>query len=153
MRAKLSKPEKNLILSGHVFFIIFLFLTALLYRERVMVADCAFQVFHIIRTGSFAIYHNRFSPFISQLLPLAAVHAKLPLNVVLVIYSVSVPLMSYVFYGLAAHVLKDYRAAVAIALAACMVLTQGFYFAPFELNQAVSLLILLFAFLQLHRNF
>ena len=152
MQLNFRQTPRLYFLLGHLYFLLFIGLAAVLFRERVFVADTAFQVFHIVKTGEFSIQSNRFSMGIAQALPVAAVYFKLPLNAVLVLYSVSAPLFCYGCYLLVAHWRKDYRAAVAMALASGIVLTQGFYFATFEINQAVCVLILVFSLMNNAEN-
>src|SRR5688572_16210077 len=122
----LSSSETRLSWIGHLYFFLFLTFAAVFFKERVLVADAAFQIFDIIRTGDFGLYSNRFSGFIPQALPVSAVHAGLPLNAVLVLYSVAPILVCYLCFCLVIYYLKDVKAGLAMVLASCILLTEGF---------------------------
>jgi len=110
MRNFLSKANfnknKDLFLGHGTFFILFIF-SIIFANERVLFMDSAYQLFEMIRTSEFHQNVNRYSMYLAELLPLFAIHLKLPLNVVVLLYSLSFTLMAYGFWLLTTYVLKN----------------------------------------------
>lgn len=58
------------------------------YKERTVILDASFQLFNILKSGSFAIQVNRFGAAFTQIFPLLASKLSLPLYQVAGAYSV-----------------------------------------------------------------
>ncbi len=132
--------RKPLYFVGHLFFWVFIGLSVWFFRERVIFSDACYQAWLVQHTQFFALFHSRFSPAVAQFLPLAGVWAGCNLNTFLVLYSVSVPLIIYGFYLILAHGLKKPLYGAGLALAASVMLTESFYYATSEINQAIAAL-------------
>jgi hypothetical protein len=152
MNEPVSSAGKRIVGIGHAFFIFFIGMAAVTFREREFVADNALHVFTILRKSDFAVFQERYSIMLNQLLPVLGVKFSAPLNTVLVLHTISIPLFCYGCFILAAHALKNYRTALGIVLGSCIMVTQSFYFL-FEMNQAVSLLLLLHGFMMNRETF
>ena len=70
-------------------YLIMLLLSMVFYKERTIFLDAAFNLFYIIKKGTFCIQSNRFGDFFSQLLPVITSRLGLSLNTVLRSYSTS----------------------------------------------------------------
>lgn len=152
MKIPALRSDKFYISLGHIFFVFYIGMAAFFFREREFVADNAFHVFVMLQKQGFAIFQERYSIVFAQILPVLGIKLKASLNTVLLLHTVSVPLFCYTCFCLAAHALKNTRTALGIVLGTCIMVTQSFYFL-FELNQAISLLILLHGFIQNRGNF
>ena len=107
---------KKYIILGHIYFAILIVFSIIFYLERTLYVDSAYQIYQLINTGNFHINDNRFSMFLSELLPLSFIHLDLGLRKVILSYSLSFVLLFYAFYILVVHLLKNYKAGILITL-------------------------------------
>lgn len=103
-------------LVGHLGFLLLIAMSIVLSRERVLFVDSAAQLFELIQRGTFVIYDHRYTMAITQLLPLAGIKLGLPLPALVVLYSVSAPLLAYLVFLLLAYRLKDLPLALLLLL-------------------------------------
>lgn len=82
-------------------------LAIVLYKERVIYADSALQVFEMINSSTFSIYVERYSMYISQLLPVALIKSEAPLSFVLMSYSISGVLIHLICFILCFYFFKN----------------------------------------------
>lgn len=101
---------------GHFSFLTILIFSILWMFARVCNIDGAYQIFQMVNSESFSINDGRYGMIVSQLLPLAAIHCHLPLNIVMMLYSVSFVLLAYLLYLSTLYLLGEER------IAFCMVL-------------------------------
>ncbi len=133
----------------HLPWIILLILSVYLYKERIF-ADSGFYVAQFINTKFFWIECQRIVLAISQLLPLAAVWAGLPLKYILILYSVSHVLFFYSLFLFVYYGLRDRRSGLLIILAQTVGIMHSFFTPMFELYYGVPLLITFYAIWRLN---
>lgn len=136
-------------LIGHVGFILLLVLSAVIANERVIYIDSAAQLFEMIQRDWFVIYDHRYTMAITQLLPLLFIKLQLPLQAIIVAYSISAPLLAYGAYLVITYVLRDVRLGLALLLP-LLCMRHTFFHA---ISESFSLMIyaILLAALLLHR--
>ena len=101
---------------GHAGFLILILMSVLFAHERVLFIDSAAQLVEIMQRNGFAIYDNRFTMVVTQLLPLMAYRLGLPASLIIVAYSVAAPLVGYLIYLWIAYGMKDERLALLLLL-------------------------------------
>ncbi|HMQ48657.1 MAG TPA: hypothetical protein PKA00_14510 [Saprospiraceae bacterium] len=122
-------------------------LSALFYKERAVFVDVAFQTFLMINEGTVQVMVNRFGAALVQLLPLLAIKLEAPLALVSFCYSISFTLLYLLVYHLIVRYFKnDYLGWTLIFLYTLMIF-DGFYWPPSELQQGLAVLLLFWAFL------
>src|SRR5688572_6642136 len=80
-------PLRFTLLAGTFTFLLLGILSVIFYQERVVFIDIAFQLFHMLKDGTFAIQHNRTGAFLTMSFPLLASKLGLPLKLVMLSYS------------------------------------------------------------------
>lgn len=103
-------------LLGHLGLLIYLALSILMARERVLLTDSAAQLFELIQRGTFVIYDHRYTMAITQLLPLLGIKVGLPLPLLVVLYSIAAPLLAYLAFLLLAYRWHNTRSALLLLL-------------------------------------
>ena len=136
-------------LIGHIGFLILLILSAVIANERVIYIDSAAQLFEMIQRDGFVIYDHRYTMAITQLLPLLCIKLQLPLQAIIVAYSISAPLLAYGAYLIITYVLCDVKLGLALLLP-LLCMRHTFFHA---ISESFSLMIyaILLAALLLHR--
>ena len=121
-------------------------LMAIIYfRERTLFTDAAYQVFHLIVDGKPLIAHSRFGNVLVQVLPWLALKAQLPLQWILIAYSVSYPLLFGLLYWLIVDRLGNERLGWVLVLLFTLLSFDTFYHIQSEFYQGLAFLLLLFA--------
>lgn len=115
----------------------------LFYLERACYADIAFQTFTIINTKTTAHQLDRFGAVFIQIFPLAAVLLELPIQHILLTYSVALVAQNIFFFWLLHSVFKQKETALVLALFNVLLVTETFYWATNEVKQGFSFSILL----------
>lgn len=136
-------------LIGHIGFLFLITLSAVIANERVIFIDSAAQLFEMIQRDGFVIYDHRYTMAVTQLLPLLFIKLRLPLQAIIVAYSVAAPLMAYGAYLIITYLLRDVKLGLALLLPVlCM--RHTFFHA---ISESFSLMIyaILLAALLLHR--
>lgn len=131
--------------AGHAVFAVLCIMALWCWQERTLILDAAFQSYLFIATGRPAIMVERFGAAMVQLLPLAGVWTGAPLQVVLMLYSVSIVLFHWVLFSICLHGLKDGKAALAILLFNVLFVSDSFFWMQNELLQAISLMFVLWS--------
>lgn len=138
-------------LVGHLGFLLLIAMSILMAQERVLLVDSAAQLFELIQRGTFVIYDHRYTMAVTQLLPLAGIKLGLPLPVLVVLYSVSAPLLAYLVFLLLAYRLKDLPLALLLLLP-MLCIRHTFFHAISETFAMTIYATLLLAFLRHRRN-
>jgi hypothetical protein len=132
---------------GFMLMAIYLAFCAIYFRERICFADSAHMLVKIMNSASFNIEAGRYPQVLTQLLTIAAIKLHFPTNVVLVIYSISFPLL----YALLAWLsLKKYQFKLAFPLMVFSLIGAvqiGFYHAGTETHQSIAWAVLFLAWL------
>lgn len=136
-------------LIGHIGFLILIMLSAVIANERVIFIDSAAQLFEMIQRDWFVIYDHRYTMAITQSLPLLFIKLRLPLQAIVIAYSVSAPLLAYGAYLIITYVLRDVRLGLALLLP-LLCMRHTFFHA---ISESFSLMVyaILLAALLLHR--
>ena len=83
-----SIPLNKYRITGHLYFLVLLVLAGIFYKERVLYADSAWQIYKIINFSSFNIEAGRYGTVLTQIITLFAVRQELPLRFV-ILYRIS----------------------------------------------------------------
>lgn len=138
-------------LIGHIGFLLLLVMSVVLAKERVLFVDSAAQLFELIQRGTFVIYDHRYTMAVTQLLPLAGIKLGLPMPMLVVLYSLSAPLLAYLAFLLLAYCVKDLRLALLLLLP-MLCLRHTFFHAISETFSMMIYATLLLALLRHRRN-
>ena len=133
-----------LIFIGIVYFSITVFFT----YERSFNTDCSFQLFNIINKKSFFFQENRYGVFLSQIPLIIAVFFKLPIVILVYIYSLSFPFLYCWICWICLHFFKSKEAALAIALSMITGVGATFFHFITETHLLIVISCLTYAILQ-----
>ena len=146
-RAALSRRDPVLWI-GLALFTFQAFLALRFYLERTATADSSFFSFLLVDSGLPVEALGRYGSWLAQLIPLALIHGHAPLSLVLKSYSLSFVLIDVAVLLFIALRLKDKEAAIALPLVKTVAFHYTFYYGISELNQGLTLMILLWALLK-----
>jgi len=144
--SKTKLNENKYLLLGHLTFLVLFIFSLVLALERVLYTDSACQIFEMIERCGFKQNVRRYSMFLSELLPVLAIHLKLPLKTVLLSYSVSFILTAYGFWLLTTYVLKNRYVGI-VMLFTMIGIRQTFFHAISETFQLMFFVAFLYAWL------
>ncbi|RYE12468.1 MAG: hypothetical protein EOP51_31505, partial [Sphingobacteriales bacterium] len=129
-------------------FILFLILLAgsVVYaQERILFCDASFIMADILNTGKLQIQVHRYGSFITQLFPLLAGKAHLPLATVVLLYSISFNLFYLAIASVILFRFRNIALAVLMAFYYTLFVTDTYYWTNNELHQAIAWMFLLLA--------
>lgn len=129
---------------GIITYALLLLLAAVYYKERTVMLDSSYHLFHIVHHRSLAIQGNRFGAALTQVYPLLAVKMNLPLKIIAIAYSLSFPFFSLLAFLFCLLRLKNTRVALAIMLFNVLMVTHTFYWPHPELPAGVAFTLLYF---------
>jgi len=107
----------------------------------------AFYLFNVVKDGNFAFFHGRFIAAATEVFPLLVVKASLPLQMVVLSYSVGVVVYNFAAYLICGSVLKRYDYALVILLINILFITDVFFWMISELLLGLTLMTVFFAIL------
>jgi hypothetical protein len=143
----MSFQRNQIKFAGFLLMAIYLAFCVIYFRERICFADTAHMLVKIINSKSFNIEAGRYPQIFTQLLTIASIRLHLSTNVVMVIYSISFPLL----YALLAWIaLKKYQFKFAFPLLIFSLTGAvhiGFYHAGTETHQSIAWAVLFLAWL------
>ena len=125
---------------------VLLVFSAVFYLQRIIFSDASFILYNIINSGKFSIQEHRYGSFITQMFPLISSHAKLPLNIVIFLYSISFNLF-FLFTALVLHRIRQYDFVLLLAFYFTACVTETFYWSNNEVHQGIAWMLLTFGFL------
>ncbi|MES2704278.1 MAG: hypothetical protein V4649_16675 [Bacteroidota bacterium] len=128
---------KKVFYAGIGGYVMMLVLSLLFYRERIIMLDTSFALFHIARKGSFSLYASRCGAMLSQLLPVAGVKAGASLSAMAMLYSLGFTLYYFAAY-LLCGLFKRYDLALVLLLFHTLIVTDTFYYIPSEFPQGLN---------------
>jgi len=137
---------RRLYFIGIIAYIIMLFYSVLFYKERIIFLDTSFSLFHIIKDRFFSIQVYRFGDIFNQLLPVLATRAKLPVNDLMISYSLGYMIYYFLCYFICGSILKRYDFALTILLLNVLFVSGTFYWITSQLPQSMALLMLTLAY-------
>ena len=135
-------------------YVLLLALSILFYRERVFYSDTAYYVFQLVNTENFHFEHGRYGAFVFQLLPLLAIKLHLPLKVIAILYSISLPLFTCMWSGWIYLHKKENAQAFTILVFLLQILTirHDWFWPVSELIQGLVLMAIGFYYFQQKRT-
>jgi hypothetical protein len=139
--------DKKLYKWGFVVYLGLLILSVIYYKERIINLDAALYLFNIARTGTFSIEHFRYIAVVTEVFPVLAVKLSLPLDAVMLSYSVGFILYYFVCYLLCGLVFRNYRLGLALLLYHILFTSYTFYWSLSEFIQGVSLMFPVLAYI------
>lgn len=131
---------------GHLVMACLLIMSICLYKERTLILDIAYQTFLMLVEGHPQVMVNRFGVVLIQSLPLLGMALHLSLKVILILYSAAFPLLFWLFYWLITKVLRNDYLGWALVFLYTLIVFDAFYWATSEQQQALGLLLVVFAF-------
>lgn len=130
---------------GYAIWFIMAVMSIVFYKERATFMDGGFQLFELINSEEFGIYHYRLSNPLTQILALAAIKMNLSLKMVMIAYSVNFILFfALIYHFITGWCKNDFLGWTQIAFFTLLT-TDSFYFLTPEFYQGMSLLLLWFA--------
>ena len=142
---------KRLYFLGITAYIIMLILSILFYKERTIILDSSYDLFHILR-GAIDINTVRFAGILPKLGALVAEKTGASLCNVLLSYSVVTAVYYFVLYIICGSLLGKYEYAIAILLCNTLFISECFYYVPSELPQGIAFLLFTMAFISVHKD-
>lgn len=133
---------------GHLSFLILLIASVYYYKERVLYADSAFQLFKTINFEKINIEAYRYGAILPQLPVLLAMKLGVSLKLLIIIFSVSFIALYYLIFLLCTKLLKNTAAGLSIIFTFIMCINESFFYPVTETQQCLVFSILLFAILQ-----
>lgn len=127
---------------GLMCMLVLLAFAGLFYLERAAYLDLALHVFAFAKDKTLFIQNQRFVSAITQVWPLLATRAGLPINSVLLLYSLVFVGYYLTVYLLVAYVFKNQQVALAVPLLFTLLVSYTFYWAQSEFPQALAMLLL-----------
>lgn len=131
---------------GLISYSIFLCFAIYFYQERTLFLDNAFQVFLMIVDGNIVVNADRWPATIVRFLPFAFIKTQAPLQLVLLSFSLSYWLFHFAIFLMLSYGLKDKTLGLLQLSTATIPLMHSFYWCNSELNLAISVLLLTYAF-------
>jgi hypothetical protein len=126
---------------------VLLVLSAVFFKERTLFADIAYQTFLMIQEGGLQVQVFRFGSAIVHILPYLAIKALWPMEVILMLYSVSFTLLYLGLYLLITRWLKNDFLGLVLVFLFTLTVFDGFYWATSEFQQGLAFTLFFFAFL------
>lgn len=142
------EQENNLKNAGKVCLGLLLVLLAgalLFYRERMLFGDAAWIAFLVINKKTLFIQEHRYGSFITQLFPLLGAWLRLPLSVILLLYSASFNLF-YLAAGLVLYRIRQYRWLILFCFYLTLIVSLNYFWTNNEVHQGITWMFLLFGF-------
>jgi hypothetical protein len=140
-----AKHSTQLSYLGYAYFVFLGLLATYFYLERSTMTDAAYQIFSIIITEDYAIQVNRFGAVFTQTFPLLALKFQLPLQQILLCYSLAFILYPLLLYWILQRWARQDNWAISIPLFAVLMVSHTFYWIQSELIQGCFFLLFYFA--------
>jgi hypothetical protein len=131
----------------YLLFFLFLVLLAgalIFAQERILFCDASFILTEILNSGSLRIQEHRYGAFITQMVPLLAGKAHLPLKDIILLYSVSFNLFYLVIASIIIFGFRNIGLAVLMAFYYTLFVSDTYFWTNNEIHQAMALMFLLF---------
>lgn len=133
--------------TGFVTMVLLLLLSVVFYKERTLFVDIAYQTFLMIQEGGLQVQVFRFGSAIVHVLPYLAIRAGFPLEVVLILYSISFTLLYLCLYLLIVKWFKNDFLGLVLVFLFTLTVLDGFYWATSEFQQGLAFTLFFYAFL------
>ncbi len=126
----------------YIFFVTYLLLTLVFYRERVYYTDTAFYLFNIVQKESFFVAHERYIAVFFEILPVLFVKLHFPLKWIAMSFSLNVGLFYVGFFFLFKKVIRSESAIWGLIFLLTLPVSDTFYFLAAEVIVGLSYVIL-----------
>ncbi len=137
--------DKRLYQSGFIVYLFLIVLSAIFYKERVILFDTSYQLFSIVLRNYFATQDFRFVSIFTQAFPLLAMRAGLSLKAVTFLYSTGFTLFYTGCYVMCGTIFKQYRIALALLMFNILFVAHTFYWIQCEMFQGIALFMVVVA--------
>ncbi|PZF72345.1 hypothetical protein [Taibaiella soli] len=127
------------------FYLVVILLAIAFYKERCIFIDIAFHLFNIVKDGAFAIQNFRFGAALTQIYPLLLTKMKMPLDTIMMGYSIGFGIYYFLCYLACGFLFKNYKMGLVLLLSQLLFASHTFYWMQSELPQAISLCMVFFA--------
>lgn len=131
--------------TGLIFFGVLFYLCRRFAFERMLAYDGAYYIFQLIHSHHLFAGPSRYGDYLPQLLPYLALKQGWSLRTIVILYSVSLILVHYLFFLIVTLVLKNNGAGIAIMLISCLTYYHAFYAPMLQLSETMPAAILLWA--------
>lgn len=118
---------------GDFFFTVYLLMALILFKERSLFLDNAFQCFLLIQDATIEVNANRWPAVINRLLPWLCVKLTMGLDVILMSFSASYVLVKYGIFKLLQYLKSPYYILISYILVLSVPVAHGFFWCNSEL--------------------
>lgn len=126
----------------YIFFVTYLLLSLVFYKERVYYTDTAFYLFNIVQKESFFVAHERYFAVFFEILPVLLVKLHFPLKWVAMSFSLNVALFYIGIFLLLKKVIRSESAIWGLIFLLTLPVSDTFYFLAAEVIVGLSYVIL-----------
>jgi hypothetical protein len=144
----MKKEDQFIFRLGFVGMVALLVLSIVFWRERTLFLDVAYQTVLMLRDDQVQVQVQRFGAAVVQALPLLGSRLLLPVEGVLLLYSVSFTLLYLFFFILTAFVFKDRLMSWAMLCLYLLMTVDGFYWCTSELQQGLGFMLVVWSFIR-----
>ncbi len=127
--------------AGYLFFFIF---SVVFFKERSIFIDIAYHTFLLVKDNTF-VPNMRFGAAATQIYPLLAIRSGLPLDNIILAYSVGFVCYHFLYFVICGLICKRFDFALVILLFNLLITSHTFYWVQSELPQGINFFILLLA--------
>ena len=144
----MKKEDQFIFRLGFAGMVALLVLSIVFWRERTLFLDVAYQTVLMLRDDQVQVQVQRFGAAVVQALPLLGSRLLLPVEAVLLLYSVSFTLLYLLFFTLTAFVFKDRLMSWAMLCLYLLMTVDGFYWCTSELQQGLGFMLVVWSFIR-----
>jgi len=140
----LTLPKNIVDLISYAGFGVLFILSIVLWKERIIHVDTAFQVFKWINFEKINIEASRYAAIFPQLIPLIFIKLGSSLRTILIVSSLSFTLMQFIVFLIIRYGYKDILSSFGLVLSLVICTALNFYFPVAEAYQALYFLMLFY---------
>lgn len=133
--------------AGLLFFLVYFIFCITYAYERICLTDTSYMFYKLIQTGWFNIEADRTPQVLTQLLMVPAIHLKIPMEALLMLYSLSFPLLFLAIYFIIVRYYKNPMLAMVIPFSLVLTIRMSFFHAGTETHQSLVFAVLFAAWL------
>lgn len=142
---KLTKEQKFCLYFGIIVYSVLLCMSVLFCKERIVMCDTSLQLFEMIKNDGFAIQVQRFGAGLTQIFPILGIWFKLPLSMVVILYSLSFVLFYFISFLIVLVIFNNEKIAWVILLFNILLVRHSFFWIQCEFVQGAVFTLLFFA--------
>jgi len=114
------------------------------YLERILFLDASFILFRIVNMDMLQIQEYRYGSFITQGVPWIAAKLHLPLNVIVLLYSISFNLFYFIVAGLLVFKFRETALGILMAFYYTLFVSDTYFWTNNEVHQGIAWMFLFF---------